>query len=61
MTQIISKDGIDICVTTVPYPAWIIKDMKQAGYKIRVVEDERRTNDQNICEASCRDSGDSVD
>lgn len=39
MTQIISRDGIVICVTTVPYPAWIIKDMKQAGYKIKNVED----------------------
>lgn len=48
MTQIVSKNGIDICITTVPYPAWIIKEMKQAGYKIRVVDDEGRSNDQNI-------------
>lgn len=26
------------CVTTVPYPAFIIRDMKQAGYKIRTEE-----------------------
>lgn len=45
MTQIISRDGIVICVTTVPYPAWIIKDMKRAGYKIREVEDDERSLD----------------
>ena len=36
MTQTISKDGVIVCVTTVPYPAAIIKDMKKAGYKIKV-------------------------
>ena len=36
MTQTISKDGVIVCVTTVPYPASIIKDMKKAGYKIKV-------------------------
>ena len=39
MTQIISRDGIVICVTTVPYPDWIIRDMKRAGYKVKNVED----------------------
>lgn len=38
MKQTISKDGVVICVTTVPYPAKIIKDMKQAGYKIKTEE-----------------------
>lgn len=36
MTQVISKDGVIVCITTVPYPAAIIKDMKKAGYKIKV-------------------------
>ena len=36
MKQIITRDGVIICVTTVPYPAFIIKDMKAAGYKIKV-------------------------
>ena len=36
MTQTISKDGVIVCVTTVPYPAEIIKDMKKAGYKVKV-------------------------
>ena len=36
MTQTISKDGVIVCVTTVPYSAAIIKDMKKAGYKIKV-------------------------
>lgn len=34
MTQIISKDGVVKCTTSAPYPAFIIRDMKQAGYKI---------------------------
>lgn len=38
MKQTISKDGVIVCVTTVPYPPKIIKDMKQAGYKIKVEE-----------------------
>lgn len=36
MKQIISKDGVIVCATTVPYPAAIIKDMKKAGYKVKV-------------------------
>lgn len=35
MTQTISKDGVIYCVTTVPYPAAIIRDMKKAGYKVK--------------------------
>ena len=38
MLQIISKNGKVKCVTTVPYPASIIRDMKKAGYKIVVKE-----------------------
>lgn len=38
MIQVISRDGVVICVTTVPYPNWVIRDMKQNGYKIRNVE-----------------------
>ena len=40
MKQIISRDGVVICVTTVPYPAFIINDMKRAGYKIKT-EDKK--------------------
>lgn len=36
MKQIISKDGVIVCVTSIPYSAAIIKDMKKAGYKIKV-------------------------
>jgi formylmethanofuran dehydrogenase subunit A len=28
------RDGKVLCVTSVPYPAFIIKDMKSVGYKI---------------------------
>lgn len=38
MKQVISRDGVVICVTTVPYPDYIIKDMKKAGYKIKTEE-----------------------
>ena len=38
MKWIIMRDGVVICVTSVPYSAWIIKDMKQAGYKIKTEE-----------------------
>jgi predicted fused transcriptional regulator/phosphomethylpyrimidine kinase len=34
MVQIISKYGKVLCVTTVPYPKEIIKQMKQSGYKV---------------------------
>lgn len=34
MQQIISRDGVVICTTSVPYSAFVIRDMKQAGYKI---------------------------
>ena len=39
MIQIISKDGKVLCVTTVPYSKEIVKQMKQAGYK--VIEKEK--------------------
>ena len=35
---IIMRDGEIICQTTVPYPAFIIRDMKQFGYKIKIEE-----------------------
>lgn len=38
MTQIISKDGRVICVTSTPYPPDVIKDMKRAGYKVKEVK-----------------------
>ena len=36
MKQVIMRDGVIICVTSVPYPAFIIRAMKQAGYKIKI-------------------------
>ena len=50
MKQIISRDGVVICVTSVPYPAFIIRDMKNAGYKITVEKEkpnEIHTSKQN--------------
>ena len=37
MTQIIKKDGVVVCVTTVQYPPEIISQMKKAGYKVKEV------------------------
>jgi hypothetical protein len=39
MKQIISKDKRVVCTTTVPYPPDVIKEMKNAGYKIKVVNE----------------------
>lgn len=35
MKQIISKDGKVFCITTIPYPPEVIKQMKKAGYKVK--------------------------
>ena len=40
MKWVISRDGVVICVTSVPYPAWIFKDMKEAGYRVKKVEEK---------------------
>ena len=38
MKQIISKDGVIVCVTSIPYSAATIKEMKKAGYKVKTEE-----------------------
>ena len=35
MKQVISKNGKVLCVTSVPYPKEVVKQMKKAGYKIK--------------------------
>lgn len=35
--MIITKDGKVFCVTSVPYPAEVVKQMKKAGYKVKEV------------------------
>jgi hypothetical protein len=40
MKQTISKNGVVICVTTVPYEPNIVKDMKKAGYKIKTEDNK---------------------
>jgi hypothetical protein len=42
MKQIITRDGVVICVTSVPYPAFIIRDMKQYGYKIKTEKEAEK-------------------
>lgn len=36
---IVMRDGKAVCVTTIPYPPDVVKTMKQAGYKIKEVEE----------------------
>ena len=38
MRWVITRDGVVICVTSVPYPNSIFRDMKENGYKIRKEE-----------------------
>ncbi len=40
MKQIILKDKKVVCTTTAPYPKDVIKSMKEAGYKIKEVNEE---------------------
>lgn len=40
MTQIISKNGVVKCVTSVPYPDAVIKQMKNAGYRVKTQADK---------------------
>lgn len=42
MTQIISKNNKVVCVTTVPYDKGTVKCMKNAGYKIKEVADDKK-------------------
>lgn len=43
MPQIISKDGVIKCTTTIPYPPEIVKQMKKAGYKVKEAQaDEKK-------------------
>ena len=37
MNQIISKDGKVFCVTSIPYPVEVVKQMKKAGYRVKEV------------------------
>lgn len=32
--QIVKKNGQVMCETTVPYPADVVKQMKQSGYRV---------------------------
>ena len=41
MKQIISKNGVIKCQTTVPYSEEVIKQMKKAGYRVRNTEDKK--------------------
>ena len=39
MQQIITKDKRVVCVTTVPYPAAVVKDMKKSGYRVTEIKE----------------------
>lgn len=40
MKQVISKDGRIVCVTSVPYPKEVVRQMKKDGYKVKETADE---------------------
>lgn len=40
MKQIISKGKRVVCTTTEPYSKEIVKAMKEAGYKVKTLDDE---------------------
>lgn len=40
MKWYIIRDGVVICETSVPYPAFIIRDMKANGYTVKVEKDK---------------------
>lgn len=42
MMQIITKNNKVVCVTSVPYDKDTIKCMKNAGYKIKEVADDKK-------------------
>lgn len=42
MIQIISKNGVVKCTTSIPYPDAIIAQMKKAGYRVRTKEDKKK-------------------
>lgn len=39
MQQIITKNKRVVCVTTVPYPAAVVKEMKKAGYRVTEIKE----------------------
>lgn len=45
MRQIISKDGVVYCDTSVPYPPNVVKDMKSAGYTVKTIKEEEPPKD----------------
>lgn len=40
MKQVITKNGVKMCTTSVPYDEETIKQMKKAGYRVRTINDE---------------------
>lgn len=40
MKQIISKNGVKMCTTSVPYDEETIKQMKKAGYRVKTIADD---------------------
>ena len=43
MKQIITKNGVKMCTTTVPYDEETIQQMKKAGYRVRTIDDDKPT------------------
>ena len=41
MKQIITKNGLKMCTTSVPYDDETIKQMKKAGYRVKTIDDDK--------------------
>ena len=40
MIQVITKNGVKMCTTSVPYDEETIKQMKKAGYRVKTIDDD---------------------
>ncbi len=47
MAQVITRDNRVMMITTVDYPASIIKDMKKAGYKVTEIAEQEISEWEN--------------
>lgn len=57
MIQIITKDGKGYCRTAVPYSEETIKQMKRAGYKVKVINDAAPADMRNKQKNGGSDNG----
>lgn len=52
MKQVITKNGVKMCTTTVPYDEETIKQMKKAGYRVKTINDDAPSSKKKGAEKS---------